>query len=409
MFQRSRYLACILMACSCSTVLPPLYSEVLLFDALLGGTPRDQGWPFFADPLGSHSVTQVAGPQFTTLDSRSPMTDRGGYFSRDPVLGIFVHPNMPVTDRFAGYSVRLDLRIEAESHATGAAGDDNGDGLADRAGFSLISISQDLRGIEVAWWQDSVWAQDDDTLNPANLFTQAENAPFDTVTASVSYRLEVLGDRYRLMAGPGIVNLLTGRLRDYTNFMGSLDPYQSPSFLFFGDNTTRGEAAAEISRISIDTVSSACEQADALVQRIATGTQDTHYDLTGDGLVNQADLARWLDEAGDFYLGSGRDFLPGDANLDGAVDGSDFGVWNSHKFTAASAWCSGDFSADGFVDGSDFSLWNAHKFQLSIGAAVPEPSGASFIWLVGWLIGLVPRRRGNRSATVVRNSSLMRS
>ena len=64
-------------------------------------------------------------------------------------------------------------------------------------------------------------------------------------------------------------------------------------------------------------------------------------------------------------MGAGRSFRLGDANLNGAVDGSDFGIWNSHKFTLGGGWCGGDFSADGIVDGTDFGLWNANKFTAS--------------------------------------------
>jgi hypothetical protein len=55
--------------------------------------------------------------------------------------------------------------------------------------------------------------------------------------------------------------------------------------------------------------------------------------------------------------------LPGDASLDGCVDGSDFNLWNSHKFQSGGvSWQEGDFNNDDSVDGSDFNLWNANKF-----------------------------------------------
>ncbi len=54
--------------------------------------------------------------------------------------------------------------------------------------------------------------------------------------------------------------------------------------------------------------------------------------------------------------------LPGDANGDGDVDGSDFGLWNANKFTCGTDWTTGDFNGDGCSDGSDFGIWNANKF-----------------------------------------------
>ncbi len=104
---------------------------------------------------------------------------------------------------------------------------------------------------------------------------------------------------------------------------------------------------------------------DVLVGEIAAGTNAAPFDLTGDALVNLADRDEWLSIAGAVNLSSGNPYLLGDANLDGVVDGSDFGIWNANKFTAVARWSKGDFSADGFVDGSDFGIWNSHKFTAS--------------------------------------------
>ena len=71
--------------------------------------------------------------------------------------------------------------------------------------------------------------------------------------------------------------------------------------------------------------------------------------------------------------------LPGDANLDGFVDVTDFNLWNENKFTDDASWGEGDFNNDGLVDASDFNLWNQNKFT-SAGwdgepTVVPEPGG----------------------------------
>ena len=82
--------------------------------------------------------------------------------------------------------------------------------------------------------------------------------------------------------------------------------------------------------------------------------------------------------------------LPGDANGDGSVDGSDFGIWNINKFRTGTNWTTGDFNGDGTTDGSDFSIWNGNKFT-SVAAAVgnvPEPMG----WLLP-LLSVVTLRR----------------
>ena len=66
--------------------------------------------------------------------------------------------------------------------------------------------------------------------------------------------------------------------------------------------------------------------------------------------------------AGESNRGVGRRYRWGDANLDGAVDGSDFGIWNAKQFTSNAAWSRGDCNADGAVDGSNFGIWNDNKF-----------------------------------------------
>ncbi len=90
----------------------------------------------------------------------------------------------------------------------------------------------------------------------------------------------------------------------------------------------------------------------ALVAQIVSGVDLPTFDLNGDAQVEANDLNLWLARAGAANLPSGNAYLRGDANLDGVVDGSDFIVWNSYKFTSVAAWCSGDFNADGVVDGS---------------------------------------------------------
>ncbi len=138
-----------------------------------------------------------------------------------------------------------------------------------------------------------------------------------------------------------------------------------------------------------------CRDIDELVSRIVTGDHDDYFDLTGDGLVTVADRDQWLAEAGEATLDSGNPFLPGDANLDGAVDGDDFKMWNAHKFQLTSNWCDGDFNTDGAVDGQDFLVWNAFKFQSAIRTnPVPEPSAvAMLLVLVAGSAWLRPRMR----------------
>ncbi len=65
---------------------------------------------------------------------------------------------------------------------------------------------------------------------------------------------------------------------------------------------------------------------------------------------------------GDYTL---RVSLPGDANLDGRVDGLDFNIWNANKFgPGIKVWTDADFNGDKVTDGGDFNIWNDNRFRL---------------------------------------------
>ena len=136
-----------------------------------------------------------------------------------------------------------------------------------------------------------------------------------------------------------------------------------------------------------------CNDADInlLTAEIAGGSNDGAFDLTGDGSVNGDDLSAWLSDAGERNLGAGLAYLPGDANLDGVVDVSDFNAWNSAKFSNNTNWTDGNFDASNVIDVSDFNIWNGNKFQSSSPSAVPEPVLAG--WLLAALGLAVVRRR----------------
>ncbi len=138
-----------------------------------------------------------------------------------------------------------------------------------------------------------------------------------------------------------------------------------------------------------------CTDINALTTEVSGGANPAGFDLTGDGVVDNADVDAWLVEAGAENNANGGAFLRGDANLDGVVDVSDFNIWNSAKFTANPHWCSGDFNADGSVDVSDFNEWNGNKFNSSDSVtAVPEPGSLGMMLLAGLFgLRLVRRKR----------------
>jgi hypothetical protein len=203
-------------------------ADVILFDGSAGTRPDQQGWVRRFNPLYPPGA-QTAGPIGTTLDSTGDMRTMDGYFTIDPLGLSPSHPGLPALDRAVGFTVSLDMLIEAESHAS-----------PDRAGFSLIVIGADRKGIELGFWTDRIWAQDDDPI-----FTQAEGRAWDT-TVAARYDLAVAGDGYRLLADG--VELFSGAIRDYSAF-GS--PYTIANLIFAGDNTTSASGRARLDRVAV--------------------------------------------------------------------------------------------------------------------------------------------------------------
>ena len=104
-----------------------------------------------------------------------------------------------------------------------------------------------------------------------------------------------------------------------------------------------------------------CDDINLLTSEVVAGTNDAAFDLSGDGQVNLDDRDAWLAEAAT-ENGLSSAYPLGDFNLDGAVNGQDFLIWNANKFTNVDGYCSGDGNMDGVVDGADFIIWNTNKF-----------------------------------------------
>ena len=99
----------------------------------------------------------------------------------------------------------------------------------------------------------------------------------------------------------------------------------------------------------------------------------------------------------------------GDANLDGTIDGGDYGIIdNFAQVPGADGYANGDFNYDGVIDGGDYGIIDNNvqaqgapfptsgsaSASLSGVTPVPEPSAYSFAILTG-AAGLLARRRRN--------------
>ncbi|MDQ4076381.1 MAG: hypothetical protein M3220_09070, partial [Chloroflexota bacterium] len=211
---------------------------VVLYDGALGGTPDRQGFLYLTQPLRAEA-TQSFEDGVTTLDTTVVREEMVGYFSRSTL--------MPTLDRMRGYTVSFTVQVASEDHA---GSDKDGDGVGDRAGFSVIVLGEDLKGIELGFWEDEIWAQADGINPPGNeIFTHAEGVAFDTTSDLLPYELTIRGDVYTLAMDSQV--LLSGPLRDYTAFTGPIDPYETPNFLFLGDDTSSAQALIRLSYVAV--------------------------------------------------------------------------------------------------------------------------------------------------------------
>jgi hypothetical protein len=124
------------------------------------------------------------------------------------------------------------------------------------------------------------------------------------------------------------------------------------------------------------------------LQYVGLGGTESKYDVDGSGgTINSDDTVAWLDLNGT---------VPGDANLDSAVDAGDLNAvglnWQS---TVADSWAQGDFDGNGTVDAGDLNLvglnWQFGAPVAAESAAVPEPS-TGWLLAVGVLVMLGRRR-----------------
>ncbi len=138
------------------------------------------------------------------------------------------------------------------------------------------------------------------------------------------------------------------------------------------------------------------DDVDALVGEIVAGTNNSAFDLTVDGTVNDADLTKWLGDAAtqNAFLAS---YLRGDANLDGIVNAADLNNLAQNWLGSPNAWQWGDFTADGFVNAEDLNHVGQNWLQsvpfANEASAVPEPMTHLLIASGAVCLILVRRRR----------------
>ncbi|MCP3866912.1 MAG: hypothetical protein GY703_02210 [Gammaproteobacteria bacterium] len=213
--------------------------QTVLYDGSLNTPPTSQGWPYLTRPFDNVSAVRYPGSSSTILDSTAIVGDQAGWFG-------FPHFIVPELDRSSGYSVRFDLQLFEESHYY-----DSRAGLSLTVLSNISEVSSAPLGVEIGFWEDQVWIQGDDPL-----FSHGETAAVDTTAAMTAYHLNVLGNRYQLVANGNL--LLDGALRDYS--ISGIFPYGEQNFLFVGDNTSSAAASFALARVEVGSLFSIGEE-----------------------------------------------------------------------------------------------------------------------------------------------------
>ena len=206
---------------------------VILYDGNLPSLPADQGWIYRLEPpVVRNQSRQVLVDRAFNLNTSRNLADRAGYFVRLPQMNS--HPQAPeVLNHRQGYRIGFTLSLLSERRTA----------PNQEAGFSLISLSHDLLGIDLGFGIDEIFAR-------SAAFGRAEEnraLPFRIDTQYADFELDIRENEYRLSANGQ--EILAGSLRNYSD---AGEPYNVPNLLFFGDNAESAGASANLRRFWID-------------------------------------------------------------------------------------------------------------------------------------------------------------
>ncbi len=209
-----------------------------LYSGDLGIAPSSQGWLAFANVVGATETVEATG---TTLNTMANQAIYAGYSNfNGPVLANPDFPNVNRLDNTLGYRISFNLQLLEESRTNN-----------NRAGFSIIAVSQDkTKAIELGFQKLSDTTGKIFAQGCCPLFEAVESVSFNT-TVATQYTLAVKDNAYTLLADG--VQILTGSMRDYSAFVGTFDPYETPNFIFLGDDTTSARGSFILSQVAVET------------------------------------------------------------------------------------------------------------------------------------------------------------
>lgn len=205
--------------------------EIVFYDADESQLPAEQPWLSYSS-LGV--ATQQSVDNGVRLGTET--LSQAGYSNYTATPQTLKKSDFPALNREKGVELNFQLQVHSESHVS-----------ADRAGVSVILLADDKKGVEIGFWKDEIWAQAD----TPDLFTHGESTAFDTTGGLVNYTIVLQGNSYMLYQNG--TRILTGNVKDYSAFTGNPNPYILSNFLFFGDNTSSGQADVTLGRVTMKT------------------------------------------------------------------------------------------------------------------------------------------------------------
>ena len=232
-------------------------SKIILYDGTLGNSMVNQDWFFGSSPISSDSF-QFYSNNWSVLDTMTTLTDAAGLFSKVrltfwPYSYIHEHDKMPELNRTPGFRVNFGVQVDAEDHSSPGS-HSNGDGIADRSGFSVIILSSDSRGAEIAFWEDEIWTQMDNILPLFTHSTNSDSVSYITTNAVTDYSVEFIYENYYVYADESF--LYSGIVKNYAGWNGGTFPdnypYGEQNFIFFGDDSTTTRTRGKISYVNIE-------------------------------------------------------------------------------------------------------------------------------------------------------------
>jgi hypothetical protein len=215
-----------------------------LYDGNQPGTPDTQGFLNFAS-VGTG--TQTAGGGQTALNTTSPSAFYAGYTNYNFTISAgaltpvdFANPVFPILDRAAGFTLHFTAQVLNDISGP------------NRAGFSVIVLGSDKKGVEIGFQSATIFAQSDNPLFGTPAESNSDPSIAARVSAMTPYDLTIQGDTYLLATNS--FTILTGSVKDYTAASGPFgNVYRTPGLLFLGDDTTSASALTNIQTISLDT------------------------------------------------------------------------------------------------------------------------------------------------------------